>query len=172
MSRLIFEANPPPAMPGTGGQAPSPPEIESNQMSDTDDHKTVGVTQKAFVFNEAGKVLIIHRTAAAPSKPNSWDLPGGGIDFGEDPIESIKREIMEETGLKTTTPEPFDLISKINDLGEFWVSIAYRVQAKSGNVKLSFEHDDFKWVEIDEIPNFTDSKRFIKFLETHKRNGV
>lgn len=137
-------------------------------MEGIDKDKIVGVTQKAFIFNRSGKVLIIHRTETAPSKPNCWDLPGGGIDFGEDPLKSIKREIKEETGLEISELQPFDLTSKINDLGEFWVSIAYRACAKSENVRLSFEHNDYKWIGVDKLPDFTDSKRFIKFLETHK----
>lgn len=28
-----------------------------------------------------------------------WTLPGGGIDFGEDPAEAMVREVSEETGL-------------------------------------------------------------------------
>lgn len=27
-----------------------------------------------------------------------WGLPGGGVDFGEHPLASLEREIMEETG--------------------------------------------------------------------------
>ena len=29
-----------------------------------------------------------------------WTLPGGGIDFGEDPQEAMVREVQEETGLR------------------------------------------------------------------------
>jgi 8-oxo-dGTP diphosphatase len=127
----------------------------------------IGVTQKAFILKKDGKVLIVRRSATAPSKPNCWDLPGGGIDFGEDPRESICREIKEETGLEVSDLEPFDVVSTINNLGEFWVTIAWRACTKSDKVQLSYEHDDFKWVDLDKIPKFTDSKRFAKFLETH-----
>ena len=28
-----------------------------------------------------------------------WTLPGGGLNFGEDPVEAMRREVHEETGL-------------------------------------------------------------------------
>ena len=44
-----------------------------------------------------------------------WTLPGGGIDFGEDPAEAVVREVHEETGLACTVGDPI------------WVGSARRV---------------------------------------------
>lgn len=123
-----------------------------------------GVTQKAFVFNDKGEVLIMKRTETAPTKPNKWDLPGGSLDFGENPYESIEREINEEAGLEVENIEPFDVWSEIDQDKEFWTTIAYRAKAKSTEVKLSYEHNDYKWVSCDEFANFCDSKRFLRFV--------
>ena len=58
-----------------------------------------GFSQKAFIYNKAGKFLTIRRTKTAPFGPLKWDLPGGDVELGEDLLKSIKREIKEETGL-------------------------------------------------------------------------
>lgn len=123
-----------------------------------------GVTQKAFVFNGDDKILILKRTETAPSRPNKWDLPGGSLDFGENPYESIEREIKEEAGLEVQYVAPFDIWSEIDQDGEFWTTIAYRVEVKSTEVKLSYEHSEFKWVTKEDFPDYCDSNRFLSFL--------
>ena len=31
---------------------------------------------------------------------DAWTLPGGGLNFGEDPLAGVEREVFEETGLR------------------------------------------------------------------------
>ena len=48
-----------------------------------------------------GKILIVQRDEEiCPDAHLKWELPGGKIDFGETPQESVEREIQEETGIK------------------------------------------------------------------------
>lgn len=48
-----------------------------------------------------GQVLLM-RKGRGPYT-GSWDLPGGGIEFGESPEEALRREMVEETGLPATS---------------------------------------------------------------------
>ncbi len=61
----------------------------------------------AILKFEARFVLI--KKGRGPYK-GRWDLPGGKIDFGETPEEALKREIMEETGLKISSYRLTDAI--------------------------------------------------------------
>jgi 8-oxo-dGTP diphosphatase len=54
------------------------------------------VTVKGLCVRD-GKVLLIHETKAISGK---WEMPGGGLDFGEDIKSGFKRELEEEMGLK------------------------------------------------------------------------
>lgn len=105
-----------------------------------------GVSQKIVIFNREGKLLSIRRSKTAPTRPLCWDLPGGDLDFGEEPLASIKREIKEETGLMVKNIKPFDVEAHINSADDFWVTIAYRACNVAGKVILSYEHDQFQWL--------------------------
>lgn len=135
-------------------------------MTDTQtSNSATGSSQKAFVFNPEGKMLTLFRTETAPTRPNTWDLPGGDLEFGEDAIESITREIAEETGLSVTNIRPFDVESLINPAGNFWISIAYYAETDSSDVTMSFEHNAFKWVTVSEFLEMNTSKRAQRFVE-------
>ena len=55
--------------------------------------KSVGAA--AFIVNEAGRVLLVKHTYGHLN----WELPGGGGEIGESPVETAVREVKEETGL-------------------------------------------------------------------------
>ena len=47
---------------------------------------------------EAGKILMTKRLADA-HLANSWEFPGGKVELGEDPIDALHRELMEELAI-------------------------------------------------------------------------
>lgn len=122
------------------------------------------IGQKAVVFNEKNEVLFLRRSEKC-SRPGGWDFPGGGIEMGEDPTISIIREIKEETQLTVTDIEPIHLESSINENDEFEIMVGYKSKTLYATPNLSWEHDDYKWLNREEALKVELPKMHKKFLE-------
>lgn len=53
------------------------------------------------IVEKEGEILLVRRTEEVlRTAHNKWELPGGKLQFGEKPEETVEREFLEETGYK------------------------------------------------------------------------
>jgi 8-oxo-dGTP diphosphatase len=110
----------------------------------------VGV--KALIQNENKQFLFMRRAVTfGEEKEPHWDIPGGRIDVEEPLLEALRREIMEETGLRFDN-EPVllaaqDIFATHADLHV--VRLTYRLEG-TGKPNLSDEHQEVKWMTQEE----------------------
>ncbi|KKU03894.1 MAG: Phosphohydrolase (MutT/nudix family protein) [Candidatus Giovannonibacteria bacterium GW2011_GWA2_45_21] len=63
----------------------------------------------AFVLNDQNQVLLLRR---ADRKEEVWGLPGGMMEIGESAEDTMKREVLEETGLIVNTEKFLGVYTK------------------------------------------------------------
>ena len=105
----------------------------------------------AVIQNEEGKILIAQRNLKK-SQGGLWEFPGGKIEPNETKEEAIIREIKEEMDIdieakKFIGQKVFNYPDKDINL------IAIECKQIKGDIKLN-EHEDFKWVNKNELKNF------------------
>ena len=107
--------------------------------------KRVDIGVKALILKE-GKFLVMHKKGV---EEDLWELPGGRMEFGETAEETLRREMIEETGLVV---QPIRLLDTWNLIRrDYQISgIIYLCEFGEGEVRLSDEHDRFKWIDTDE----------------------
>ncbi len=112
---------------------------------------------KAFVVSE-GKLLLLKRRSNDVHKPGAWDIPGGRLELGENPFDGLKRETLEETGFDIEIVMPIDVHFFTRDDGQKIQMTIFVCKPKSGEIKLSEEHTEYKWVDLknakDEFPEW------------------
>lgn len=93
-----------------------------NKISHDSETLAVGqqvITAAAFIthnFNGIFKVFLPRRAKTKKFMPDVFELPGGHIDFGEDLVKGLKREIVEEFQKEIVVGDPFYVFTYQNEV--------------------------------------------------------
>ena len=113
----------------------------------------------AVCVDDAARVLLCRIAAGYPAA-GVWTLPGGGVEFGEDPNEAVLRELEEETGLVGTCEGVLGVRSRrfgpeetSNGADLHFVGIVYRVTPDPGEIRIEVggSTDLAAWHTPDEL---------------------
>jgi len=124
----------------------------------------------AAVFNRDGNVFVGCRVGMDPVEGYAWQLPQGGLDKGEDPEAGARRELLEETGIRSVTllgthddwlvydfpPEILGKrFKKYKGQAQRWY--AYGFTGDASEVDLSHhgkpEFQQWDWVPLNRVPS-------------------
>lgn len=107
---------------------------------------------EAIVKNKDGKILLLKRSKLNNHFVGKWQLPGGKVNFGEDPTKAIKREIIEETGRKPSDLRIIKVFSHKNlDFKDKLMSVMVFSCILNGDICISEDHSDFSFFEENKI---------------------
>lgn len=115
-----------------------------------------GLTVRGIIKNNDDEILLLKRHHKSRNDPEKWEFPGGKVDKGEYFEAALIREFKEETNLDINVKELYDAVEnefiscKDGNIVKT-VQIIMKVNIKSGELKLSHEHEDYRWLKIDEI---------------------
>jgi len=122
----------------------------------------------AFIVQD-GKLLLIQENQ--PPDVGKWNLPGGKLDFGENPLDAVKREAYEESGLAFTP----NVVLGINSLyrsdvpvGPKQLHVLRICFSGEATGTVTLEHGEpldgveeiaaYKWVPLQEVLEINDAE--------------
>ena len=109
--------------------------------------ETVTLTNMCMVYDENGNVLVQDRV------DKNWGgltFPGGHVEKGESFVDSVIREVYEETGLTIENPRICGTKDWITKDGTRYIVIFYKTNKFSGTLRSS-EEGEVKWMPVEEM---------------------
>jgi len=119
--------------------------------------KQVHPTARAYGIAWRDNEVLMVRAARKNGTTSLWWLPGGGIEFGETPQETVEREFLEETGITIANPQLLDVVSdrykRPNGDLVHNIRIIYTVDYVSGDVtsELNGTTDLARWMSLEDL---------------------
>ena len=120
----------------------------------------------AVIFNEKKEILFTERPLTDSFMPGYWELPGGGIEYGETPQESLTREIKEECNIDIEIIKPIAANTYfIDELQRIEITFLCKA-VNPEKIKLSTEHSDYKWLDTTETNSIKISDYVKKIIDS------
>jgi 8-oxo-dGTP diphosphatase len=100
--------------------------------------------------------LLLTRAAPMLTLRGRWFLPGGGVQHGESPSDSLRREIAEESGLTVVPGALLDVLSDVRTIPDgtslHTVRLIYEVESWHGSLRPEVDGttDAVAWFSLDE----------------------
>ena len=102
----------------------------------------------AAILQKEDKILIAKKRKGKPLA-GFWEFPGGKIEEGETPEESLVRELLEEMSIEIKVNEYVG--ESIYDYGNGKIISlkGFTAEIIEGDIKLT-DHDEYRWIKIEE----------------------
>lgn len=155
-------------------------------------NQTISFTQKGLIINKKGSSLLVSKYLSSKYVPqklnNKFCLPGGQLEFGQQPDESFIGEVQSETGITISPGSPFYIWTWIyetdSDKQKQIIAVARNAFYKSGEIAPPSQEsettlDNARWMDFEEIKKhlsefvIDEQPAIKKFLDYHScHSGV
>jgi len=105
----------------------------------------VGIVSKVSKDNEAS--ILLGKSTIKDDREGKLVFPGGGIEEDETVYQTVKREVLEETGIYVECP-PISIITDTDMKGVGFIICWYI----TGKIKPNAEFESLDWYPLDDLP--------------------
>ncbi len=119
------------------------------------------------------RYLMLHRIKKKDDEnKDKWVGIGGKLEDGESPFDCVRREVLEEVGIKLTAPKYRGIITFVSDVYGTEYMHLFTATKYEGEIKADCDEGVLEFVKKDEIyklPIWEGDKIFLNLLDTEER---
>ena len=115
------------------------------------------VSVSGIVVREDDRVLVIRR-----DDNGQWEAPGGVLELDESFENGVRREVLEETGLKITVER---LTGVYKNLTHGIVALVYRCRPAGGDAHPTAEAREVRWMTREEVQSAMNPAFAVRVLD-------
>lgn len=110
------------------------------------------VSVKAIIKDKQGKTLVLKENQ------DTWSLPGGGLDHGEDPKSGIVRELQEELGIKNAHVQDIAAVKTfyLKHKSSWLLWVVYQVEVSEQKLVLGKGVTDAQYLDTSALKHSED----------------
>lgn len=120
------------------------------------------ISSYGVITDDRGRLLMCRWRSG---NRTSWTLPGGEVEFEERPVDTVRREAREETGLRIAVGEPLGADSRViaaahrqdgkTDVDQHQIRMFYRGRVAGGRLRPEVDGpiDRVQWFALDDLPD-------------------
>ncbi|MEP7352575.1 MAG: NUDIX hydrolase [Acidobacteriota bacterium] len=132
-------------------------------------HPLPGVGALIFKQREGRGAILIVQRGGSPLK-GYWSLPGGLVETGESLEEAVRREVLEETGLRVRPTRMFGLFERImrdaKGKAEYHYLLAdYVCKVEGGRLQAGDDTANVEWVRRADLKKYQMTEGTLDVIE-------
>lgn len=131
-----------------------------------DDRK---VTQVVAALIWDGDRFLACQRPAHKARGLLWEFVGGKVEPGETPQQALIRECREELAVEVSVGSVF--MQVLHEYPDLLVQLTLFNCSIASGVPQMLEHNDIRWITVEEIPNFDFCPADVDILEKLQREG-
>lgn len=107
------------------------------------------------IIREDQKTLLLRRASGRQSILGKYELPGGRLDYGEQPEDAMARYLKDNAGLIIQSAQLYDVLTYIDhddrDIQYTFILYLVSLSANGNKVRLSQKYDQYSWKKLGDV---------------------
>jgi len=107
------------------------------------------------IIREDQKTLLLRRASGRQSILGKYELPGGRLDYGEQPEDAMARYLKDDAGLVIQSAQLYDVLTYIDhddrDIQYTFILYLISLSANGNKVRVSQKYDQYAWKKLGDV---------------------